>query len=247
MEKLYNVYTDSDEIILINKNVKGKAKILEESKFEFDDEIGNQNLIFCYSPTYEILNNGYRHLYDIKIHEDLSNIKIFYDEEGILSECGIISDSNKEYIPVYIRYNLLSIKRDIQLQIEDISNFFIEDIKSKYNKNDIYTMGLLYFYDSEAIDINLTIGTGSEKAKLEEDDYDIEYLGNYSLRVNLNGAIKDKLDTFILSIAKDELMDENELLKHIVDSVEEMLKAALEKGVISISKEFTYKQSKQYD
>jgi hypothetical protein len=246
MEKLYNVYTDSDQIILINKNVKGKAEILAESKFELDDDIENQNLIFCYSPTYEILNNGYRHLYDININEDLSNIKTFYDEEGSLSEVGI-SDLNKEYIPIYTRYNLLSIKRDIQVLIEDISNFFIEEIKSRYNKNHIYIMGLLYFYDSEVIDINLTIGDESEKAKLEEDDYDIEYLGNYSSRVNLNGTIKDKLDTFILSIAKDELMDENELLKHIVDSVEEKLKAALKKGVISISKEFTYKQSEQYD
>ncbi|GKU24538.1 hypothetical protein [Clostridium folliculivorans] len=247
MEKLYNVYTDSDKIILINKNVKGKAKVLVENKFEFDNETEKQNLIFCYSPDYEILNNGYRHLYDVKIHDDLSNIKTFYDKDGILSEFGIISDLNKEYIPVYIRYDLLKIKQDMQELIKAISDFFIKNINLNYNKENIYTMGLLFFYDSEAIDINLTIGTESERSNLEKGGYDTEYLGNYSLRVNLNGAIKDMLDTLILSIAKDELVDENELLKHIVDSVEEKLKAVVCKDVTAVSKDFTFQQSEQYD
>ncbi|MBK1810168.1 hypothetical protein JHL18_05900 [Clostridium sp. YIM B02505] len=247
MEKLYNVYTDSDQIILINKNVKGEVKVLVEDQFEFDSEVEKQNLIFCYSPTYEILNNGYRHLYDVRIHDDLSNIKISFDVDGILNEFGIISDLNKEYIPVYIRYNLLKIKQDMQVLVKNISDFFIESIKLNHNKETLYTTGLLYFYDSEAIDINLTIGTESERLKLEQEGEDSEYLGNYSLRLNLNGAIKDKLDTLILSIAKDGLMDENELLKHIVDSVEEKLKAVVWKDIIAISKAFTFQQSEQYD
>ncbi|GFZ33798.1 hypothetical protein CSC2_43240 [Clostridium zeae] len=247
MEKLYNVYTDSDQIILINKNVDGEARVLVEKEFEYDNEVENQNLIFCYSPTYDILNNGYRHLYDIKLYEDLKNIKTSYDKDGILSEFGIISDLNKDYIPVYIRYNLLKIKQDMQELIEDISDFFITDIKLKYNEINIYTMGLSYFYDSEAIDINITIGTESEREKLEEDGYDINYLGNYSLSLNLSGLIKDKLDTLILSVAKDELMDEYELLKHIVESVEEKLRTVAWNHKIEVSKEFTFQQSEQYD
>ncbi|GFP75706.1 hypothetical protein [Clostridium fungisolvens] len=247
MEKLYNVYTDSDQIILINKNIKDEVKIFAENKFELDNEIESQNLIFCYSPTYEILNNGYRHLYDVRVHEDLSNIRTHYDKDGILSEFGIMADLNEEYIPVYIRYDLLKIKQDMQELIKAISVFFITEIELKYNKINIYTIGLLYFYDSEAIDINLTIGTESERSKLEEDNYDADYLGNYSSRLNLSGQIKHKLDTLILSIAKDDLADENDLLKYIVDGVEEKLKAVAWKDIILISNDFTFQQSEQYD
>lgn len=247
MEKLYNIYTDSDQIILINKNIKGEAKVLVENEFEFDNEIEKQNLIFCYSPTYEILNNGYRHIYNVRIDENLSNIKTFYDEDGFLREFGIITHFNNEYVPVYIRYDLSKIKYDIQVLIENISEFFIKEINVNWIEENIYTMGLLYFYDSEAIDINLTVGTESERLKLEEGGYDSEYLGNYSLRLNLSGSIKDKLDTLILSVAKDELTDENELLEYIVDSVEENLQAVSWKDIIAISKDFTFQQKEQYD
>lgn len=244
MIKLYDTYTDEDLVFLIDLKKGGKIQIILENDFELTDTIEEEYAILAYSPAYEILNNGYRHLYEKKIEKDLSNIRILYDEEDILSEVGIIADN--EYFPVYVKYTLGKIKEHIKSIIEGYSEYIKECIIREFKTEGICQMGLLYYYDGETIDLNLRVGTEGERRKLTESGQDNEYLGNYSKKIDVCEKLEHSLATLILSIQKDGLADEEELLEHIVGEIDKKLHSVDWNKKIVISEDFIFKSRERY-
>lgn len=245
MVRLYDTYTDEDLIFLIGKKAGSKIKVLLEKDFEITEDIESKYMIFAYSPAYEILNNGYRHLYEKRIEEDLSNIKVIYDDKQEISEIGI--EVGKKYIPVYIKYTLDRIKEDINSIIDKCCEYFSGYLIDNYQIESLYKMGLYYFYDGEAIDVNLTIGTEAEKNRLMKENQDVDYLGDYSARISLEEALQHNLDTLILSIAKDELSEDGEVLEYIVNEIDKKLHAIEWKKKINTVDKFSFGSIEQYD
>ncbi|QAA33063.1 hypothetical protein [Clostridium manihotivorum] len=245
MERLYDTYTDEDLIILIGKKSNVDIKVVYERDFQLDDYVDSNYEIFCYSPTYKILNNGYRHIYEKEVYRDLSNLKITYNETGDLEEVGLLFEQN--YIPFYINYDQSRLASHIKELIRDISTSFENYVFNNFKDISLHALGVFYFYDGEAIDINLTIGTSEEKEALDKEKDDTEYLGNYSIRATMDEYLKHKLDTLILSIAKDKKADETEILKYIVESIDKNLSEINWKNKTLTDENFTYHTAAMYD
>jgi hypothetical protein len=245
MERLYDTYTDEDLIILIGKKNSLAMKLTCESDFQLDDYVDSNFEILCYSPFYKILNNGHRHIYEKEVYRDLSNLKITYNDTGDLEEVGLLSEGI--YIPFYIAYHQSKVAIHINELISDISVSFENYVFDNFKHISLHALGVFYFYDGEAIDINLTIGTSEEREALEKEKYDTEHLGNYSIRATMEEYLKHKLDTLILSIAKDEKADETEILKYIVESIDKNLSEISWKNKTLTDDNFAYHTATMYD
>lgn len=188
--KTHNIqygFNDNNELVTIELLINNKyinvvyimnldeiSNLYEEFQEHFE--------ILCYSPTYEILNDGVETSYDIKIDfsDSLVNKIYFnYNEIGLLQKIVIKNDVDRVFSEVLSNQQLEDLKEHIKKE----SVKFIITSTENYSKNEgeICFMALEYFYDGQAVDIGLRIGLQKERVDLEK-RYPEDYPNKYDVR-----------------------------------------------------------------
>ncbi|MGL4774180.1 MAG: hypothetical protein ACRC2K_11485 [Clostridium sp.] len=206
MIRLYNCYGEDDKVILIGKREELGVKSLKESEFEYTEELEREYLIFAYNEEHKIFNNGFRHMYEVELLDNLDNIVLYYDENGSLEEFGI--EEGKEYSVCYIRYTPEKFRADMKKVYEEGSDFFMNELQKRYESLNGKSIEFKYFYNGENLDLFFTID-------LEEIHLDIKII-NY-------------FEALVLSVAKDELADEIEVVSYLVNAINNKVKEVIEK------------------
>lgn len=191
MKNLYNCYGEEDKIILIGKQENIENKIINEVDFEYTDEIENSYLIFDYNEEHKILNNGFRHIFDVKINDELEEINVFYNENGEIEDFGIRDENG--YRDVYIRYDAEKFRDDLKRVVFGIIDYYLN-----IAKDDCGYEKLSYLYTGENIEL---------------------YLESENEKIALSYELHNLFETLILSVAKDELVDDYETFTYVVNGV----------------------------
>lgn len=249
MIRLYNCYSDYDSIVLIkNKSeLKGKVafdvnnnenfKVVKEADFELTDDIFENYTFICYSKELDVLNDGYRHLYNGLVQDDFSNINVTY-VDGEMNEISVTND--KEEIPFYKVYTIQTIKEDLAFILKNAINYFTKEVEKEFKDKVICKLGLNYYYDGEVADIFFRVGTEEDRKNIKENDV-YEYCeAAYENGVRLNSLLQNKLDTLIMSVAKDEIADELELIEFLVEELDHYLRSVNWSEKIKITKDFEF-------
>lgn len=213
MKALYSTYTEEDILIIVSKRKDGGISTILEKDFNPDLYDENEYLIFAYCDEYGIFNNGIRHIYEGRLNEDLSNLKILYKNEEV-KEVGLLLD---RYITVYKSYETEEIKNEVNKIILDGGNYFDEKIDEE--KSGGYKEGeLLYFYDGEAFETTVFLSGESE----------------IEIEIPIKLEILEEIQLLLSSVRRDERESDSDILISILKGLSKRLDGTFSRyGIIN--------------
>lgn len=239
---------NTDAIILIGKSKYNGIKLLLAKDLTNNiKHLEKDFYIIHYYAEFKILDYcDYRRLYAVPLFKDLSNLIVKYDSKDFVNEFGLINEDSL-YLPLYRKYSASDINTEISKFVSEFTDYFIKTFISKTSNNKVYSFQQEYFYDGEAVDINIAYAIEKDKLYLIEHNQDSNHMGNYSTRIHLTKDLKNRLATFLFSIKKDDIVCAYPTLKAIVTGIFNKLKSFSWENHILLTNDFFIQEPNEYD
>ena len=219
---------DLTKIYILLENYTGKYT-LNELDFPFE----RYNFLeFTYSPNKTLTYNVPKYNNEIKLYniseELIKQMNIYYNEKNELDKIEIINDETNQLIYInFLNYDIAKSKINEFAILE--AKKLVEKLKT-YN-NEILRLFIESFYDGEAADISLVIGTKEDAEEIIK-----KYCGDESVINNSGDYSEDNR----ISIANENLevmlrcIDEkysNELFNYCVEVITSYIKENLDNNI----------------
>ncbi|MGL5354302.1 MAG: hypothetical protein ACRDA5_13445 [Clostridium sp.] len=213
---------------------KKPIKIMVYEDFIEDEAVKKEYMIIGYSCMYDIINNGFNYIFQPEIKDipsDLQGIVAGYSRDRVLREVSFKTEKGRYYI-----YKSIS-KENMDVYINQLVNKLYENylllIREKIEDNALSCIRTEYFYDGQAVRINLAIFINNET-----DNFQI---------VSDNSLINEEVKAYVMSSEYDNECSGYALLKKIAYNLCSTIKERIFDAEITLSNYFSVEEIEEYD
>lgn len=213
---------------------KKPIKIMAYEDFIEDEAMEKEYMIIGYSCMYDIINNGLNYIFQPGIKDILSALQGIiagYSRDRVLREVSFKTEKGRYYI-----YKSIS-KENIGVYINKIVNKLYENylilIREKIEDNALSCIRTEYFYDGQAVCINLAIFMNNETE-------------NFQI-VSDNSLVSEEVKAYVMSSEYDNEGSGYALLKKIVYNLCSTINERIFDEEIKLSNYFSVDEVKEYD